>query len=335
MPAHRKRVLMLGGYGSLGARTARTLRRLHPDLPITIAGRNLAKAAALAEEIGNADPVTVDLDRSDLGLPGDAGYSAVVTALRDHSLNTMRFAGARGAAYLALSDAAFELAPLVARYVHRPAAAPVLMLGHSMGATPMLSALHFASAFETIEAIEIGLLFDPDDPFGPMSGLDMERITAIGPSPLLLKDGRWLWAGADEAARRFIGVDGVSHQGQAVGLVDVLSLASATRARSIRVDFAEGRTASSREGRPPSHEVIIEITGKRADGAKGSFRYELVDPAGYAAMSARGVAVAVERLLGLAGGPAPEPGLYLPEVLIDPGYMVQRLEELGVRVNPA
>ena len=42
-------VLILGGYGSVGSRTARALRRLHPELPLVIAGRDSAKAHALGE----------------------------------------------------------------------------------------------------------------------------------------------------------------------------------------------------------------------------------------------------------------------------------------------
>ena len=327
-----KSVLMLGGYGSLGARSSHMLRRLHPDQHLTIAGRDRRKAEALAEAIGNATAAQFDLDRADLGLPGDADFGVVVTALRDHSLNSMRYAQALRVPYVALSDAAFEIGPLVARYIHAASLAPVLMLGHGMGAVPTLAALHFASAFRTIEAIEIGLIFDPADPLGPASAADMERINRIGPAPLLVHGGRWRWATAEAAARRFTGSDGSQHQGQAVGLVDVLSLSS-TGSRSVRVDFAEGRTASSRRGEPPSHEVIIEIVGQRLDGTTDRHRYELVDSEGYAALSARGVAVAVERLLGLAGGPVQAPGLYLPEVLVDPAHMVRRLEAFGVRVT--
>jgi hypothetical protein len=50
-------------------------------------------------------------------------------------------------------------------------------------------------------------------------------------------------------------------------------------------------------------------------------------------LTALGVTLAIERLLGLAGGAAVAPGLYLPEVLIDPAYMVQRLEEIGTEIR--
>ncbi|MEK7784951.1 MAG: saccharopine dehydrogenase, partial [Chloroflexota bacterium] len=39
-----------GGYGVVGEQIARALRRRHPRLPLTLAGRNPAKAEALARE---------------------------------------------------------------------------------------------------------------------------------------------------------------------------------------------------------------------------------------------------------------------------------------------
>lgn len=327
-------VLMLGGYGSVGTRIIRMLRRLHPDLPIAIAGRDVLKAQELANRIGNATAGVVDTERADLGLLPDADLSIVVTALRDLSLNTMRFAQTRGIPYVALSDGVFEIGPTVVRFAHCPDAAPILLLGHGMGAVPMFAAFHCARAFRTIDAIELGLVFDPADPLGPASGVDMERIGTIGPSPLILDDGRWRWIGSEERTRRFTGVDGSPHEGQAVGLVDVLSL-SASTARTIRVDFAEAVTASRKRGEPASHEVIIEVAGEHADRGRGRFRYELVDLEGYAALSARGIAIAIETLLGLAGRPAPKAGLYFPETIIDPQSFVSRLQDLGVTIRQA
>ncbi len=332
MTAITPSVLLLGGYGSLGSKTARTLRFLHPELPITIVGRDPAKAEALANEIGNATMARVDLDRPDLGLPGEARYSVVVTALRDLSLNTMRYAQAQGIAYIALSDGVFEIGPTVARFIHHPTASPVVLLGHGMGAVPMLATLFFAGQFKTIDAIELGLVFDPKDPLGDASAVDMERINNIGPSPLVLQDRRWRWICGDAAQRSFTGVDGREHVGGTVGLVDVLSL-SRTGAPSIRVDFAEGDTATSLRGEGPSHEVIIEIDGEHNDGSRGRHRYELVDPKGYAALSAKGLAATIERLVGLAGEAAPGPGLYMPELLVDPARLLGQLQRQGVSVR--
>jgi hypothetical protein len=323
--------LILGGYGSVGSRSARMLRRLQPGLAIAIAGRNLSKAEAIASEIGNATAVSIDIDKADLGLDADEPYSVVVTALRDLSLNTMRFAQTHGIPYVALSDGVFELGPTIARFVHDPTRAPILLLGHSMGGVPALAALHCAEDFASIDTIELSMVFDPADPLGPTSAVDMDRIAKIGPSPLVLDDTRWRWIGGEKALRSFRGIDGAPRAGQAVGLQDVLSLASAP-ARSIRIDFAEGVTATSKCGDAPSHEVVIEIAGLRKDGARGRFRYELIDPEGYAAMSARGIAIMVEQLLGLAGGSAPGPGLYLPEVIVAPSHFVACLRLFGLDV---
>ncbi len=54
-----------------------------------------------------------------------------------------------------------------------------------------------------------------------------------------------------------------------------------------------------------------------------------MQPEGQAPLTALGIALAVERLLGLEGGDASAPGLYLPEVLIDPAYYVRRMKEFG------
>src|SRR3546814_16497526 len=109
-------VLLLGGSGSLGARTAAALRRSHPDLPLTIVGRDAAKAEALAAELGRAGTAVIDLDRADLGLPENARFSAVVVCLRAHSLNTMTYAQDQGLHSVPLSAAAFEIGHRVARH---------------------------------------------------------------------------------------------------------------------------------------------------------------------------------------------------------------------------
>lgn len=324
-------VLILGGYGSLGSRIARTLRRLHPRLLITIAGRDLQKAEALAREIGAADAMAIDLRRPDLGLPAVRQFSAVVAALRDTSLNALRHAQRTSVPYLALSDAPFEIGPLVARYAHHPARSAIVLLGHGIGGVPALVARHFAQQFHAVERIDVGLVFDTDDPFGPMSAIDMQHIADDGPPPLMLHQGVWRWGDPQGLWHNIRGVGGLMHTGQCVGLLDPLSLADVASDASIRVVAAQGCTHSRRNGGRPSHEVVIEIIGITRSG-RTCRRVELVDPDGYAALSARGIAVTVERVIGLAGGATPPPGLYFPELLVDTGHVIARLTSFGVTV---
>lgn len=334
MTAHtQSSVLIIGGSGVVGSRAARTLRRLQPDLPITLGGRDLAKAGALAKELGGADVVAIDLERQDLGLPPASAFSAVVVLLKDTSLNSLKYAQAKGLPYIAFSDFVFDIAPTVGLYIQKPTSAPILMLGHFLGGTVTLATLHFARELRRVHSIEISAVFDEEDVGGPAARGDMERVTQAVPSPLVLQDGKFLWAQGEAAIRSFTGVDGTRWQGRAYPLLDVVSLAAATEARTVRLDFAVRPASGRRPGEGPSHEVIIELTGERKDGTVGRLRHELVDGDVHSGLSARGVALTVERLLGLAGGPPVAPGLYHPEGLLDPAYVVERLKELGTRIQ--
>lgn len=184
-----------------------------------------------------------------------------------------------------------------------------------------------------MQAIEIGAVFDEVDVGGPAAQADGERLARGVPHGLILKDGKWFWAQEKDALRTFTGVDGTAWEARAYPLLDVVSLAAATEATSVRMDFAVRKGPGPHSGTGPSHEVIIEILGKREDGTSARVRHELVDSDVHAGMSGRGAALATERLLGLAGGPPVRPGLYTPEGLLDPSYVVGRMKEFGTRIR--
>jgi hypothetical protein len=322
-------VLIVGGSGLVGSLAARTLRRFQPQLPIAIAGRDLARATAVAEAVGNAHAVQVDLQRRDLGLPHGAPYSAVVVFVKDDTLNTLRFAQDRGVPHIGVSSGSFEIAPEVAQFIHRPGAAPVLMLSHWLAGAASLPALHFMHDFETVDSIEIGAVLDEHDVGGPAAHADLERLTIAAPHAQVLEQGRWVWAQGELSTRQFTGVDGTVRPGQAYSPLDVVSLAAATAARRVRLDIAIGESEARRRGQPYSTEIVIEIEGVLKTGAAARVRHDIVHPQGQAPLTAAGVAVAVERLLGLDGGAPVPPGLYLPDMLMAPARMVQRMQDVG------
>ncbi len=125
-----KPVLILGGSGQAGAGAAGALRRWHPTLPLTIAGRDIGRAQRVADELGRATAVTIDLRRSDLGLPADQGYSAVVAALWDDRLHGLGYAQHRGVPYLSISSGLVEIAPEVVAGAQQADAAPILLASH-------------------------------------------------------------------------------------------------------------------------------------------------------------------------------------------------------------
>ncbi|KOF17962.1 saccharopine dehydrogenase [Ensifer adhaerens] len=322
-------VLIIGGSGVVGSQAAKAIRRLHPGLPLAIGGRDLSRAQAVADEVGGAIGVVVDLDRADLGLDDNAAFSAVVIFVKDERLTSMRYAQNKGIPYISLSSGTFEVGPEVAQYIHAPDKAPILLASHWLAGAAIFPVLDTLSSYETVDAIRIGVLLDEEDMGGPAALADYNRITGNAPASLTVKDGKLHWASGQEALARYRSVDGVELDAAAYSPFDVMALAARTGAKEIRLDLAYSVSASRRRGEPFSTEITLEVAGQAKDGEPLTLRHEIVHPQGQAPLTALGVALAVERMLGLAGGEAPKAGLYLPEVLIEPAYYVSRMKEFG------
>jgi hypothetical protein len=335
MARSSKPVLIIGGSGTVGAQAARTLRRLQPDLPIAIGGRDVAKAEAVVREIGRAVATKADIALPGLGLQAADDFSAVIVFLKDERLNTMRYAQDRGIPFISLSSGTFEIGPEIAQFIHAPAKAAVLLASHWLGGASLFPTLHFARAFRSIDSIRVGVLLDEQDMGGPAAFADFERITQSAPAALALADGKFVWTLIDEAQSRYTSVDGVELAAQPYSPFDIVSLAAATNARSIHMDLAYTMSASRRRGEPFSTEIVVSIDGVLTSGERGATRHEIVHPDGQAPLTALCIALAVERILGLTGAEAPAPGLYFPEVLLDPADVVQRMQEFGARFSDA
>lgn len=327
MPHSPLPVLIIGGSGIVGSLTAKTLRKLHPDLPIIIGGRDLDRAETVAAGLGKATGTVIDLSRRDLGL-GAVPLGAIAVFVKDHTLNSMRYALDHKVPYVDLSSGTFEIGPGAALYIHHPDRAPVLMASHWLAGAAVFPALQLASAYETISSIRVGVVFDEQDMGGPAAAADYERLTTVAPSVLTIRDGETHWVTGDEAKATVRSVDGAQLEAQAYSPFDVLSLHAATNARSIRFDLVYGQSASRRRGEPFSTETIIDFGGRKKDGTSGTSHLEIVHPQGQAPLTALGVALGIEALLGLRGE-APAPGLYLPETLIDPDYYVAQMKAFG------
>jgi hypothetical protein len=329
MPSSLLPVLLVGGSGIVGSHAARALRKLHPDLPLAIGGRDLTKAVAVATQVGHAAATKVDLGRADLGLPNDAAFSAMAVFVKDETLNSMRYAQQHGIPYISISSGSFEIGPEVAQYIHAPTKAPILLASHWLAGAAVFPVLALAASYESIESIRIGVLLDEQDTGGPAAHADYNRITSAAPAALTLENGRFHWATGETARADYTSVDGVTLDAQAYSPFDIMALAAATDAASVRLDLAYSVSASRRRGGALSTEIVIDLHGMLKTGEHGRTHHEIVHPDGQAPLTALGVALAIERMLGLAGGEPPAPGLYLPEVLIDPAYYVRRMQEFG------
>lgn len=321
-------VLVIGGSGVVGAQAAAAIRRLHPNLPVTIAGRDLAKAQAVAGKLG-VEALAADLSKPDLGLPETARFSAVIVFVKDDWSTALRFAQRHGIPHLSVSSGAFEIGIEAARFIHAPQAAPVVLASQWLAGATLFPTLEYAKAFRSIDRIHVGVLLDEQDMGGKAASADYERITQSGSAALAVKDGRFAWISGEEAKAHYRSVDGTALPAAAYGPLDILSLATATDARNIRFDLAFDVSASRRRGEPFSTEGVITIEGMLHSGKAATRTYEVVHPRGQAPLTALGVALATERALGLAGGEALKPGLYFPDSIIEPTYYIARMKEFG------
>ncbi|MFI6680971.1 saccharopine dehydrogenase [Kribbella sp. NPDC050470] len=316
-----KSVLILGGSGQAGSGAAALLRRWYPDLPLTIAGRDLDRAQRVADELGAATAVTVDLQRPDFGLQTD--HSAVIAALWDSQLHGLRYAQERGLPYLSISSGLIEIAPEVVATAQRPSAAPVLVASHFCAGVLIPAVMELVRDFGPVDTVRIGAVLDESDIGGPAGLADLERWSVAAPAGLVRRDGIFEWVRDQQVGVSTL--DGTVVPGERIGILDVPSLALATGAANVSFDFAVGKSAGRRRGAGPSLEVRIDL--ERAGESTGKTQY-LVHPEGQRPLTALGIALGVERLLGLRGEPV-APGIHTPEGILEPAYVVERLIEVG------
>jgi hypothetical protein len=325
-------ILFMGGSGAIGHHTARALRAAHPDVPLLIGGRDLAKARRVAEQLRGAQAVAIDAGADDLGL-GDRAVSAVVVFYMDHALAGLRFAQQRGVPHLSISSGVFEIAPEIAMYMHAPGASPIVLGYEWMVGATTVSTFSVAREFGRIDDIRINALVDEQDTGGPTVASDFEHLNKMLPAALTRRGGSFVWREGEDAKTRFHALDGTAIEATGFSSIDVAGLAAATGAPNVQFNIGIGVSSSRRQGRPMSTEIIIELAGEDLRGNSLRTRHAVVHPAGTAPLTGLCVAMNLERLLGLDGQPATPPGLYFPYQLLDAEAYVERLRGEGGEIR--
>jgi len=293
-----------------------------------IGGRDLAKGDEAAAEIGNAEGVVLNLAADDLGL-GERPVSAVAVFLKDDMIAGLRFAQARGVPHISISAGIIEIGPEVAAYIHKPDAAPVVLGAEWLVGATTVPTLETAKEFGRVHDIAIGALLDEQDAGGPAAAVDLERLTKTMPAALARRDGAYFWRVGDDAKAKFRAVDGTEMEASAFSPYDVVGLATATGAPNVQFNLASGVSSTRRRGEPMSTEIVIELAGEDHAGRPLRTRHAVVHPEGQMPLTGLGVAMVLERLIGLDGNPAISAGLYFPYQLLEPTAYLARLKQTG------
>jgi hypothetical protein len=333
MGASQTPVLLIGGYGVTGRKVAAQLRARHPDLPLTIAGRDFKKAELMARELGGADAFEVDLEAGhpDLGLPHGA-FSAMAVLVKDETLDTIRFAERHGVGYLNVTNGVFESAGEFVQGISAVREVPVVIASQWFCGAVLFSTLALTKALSSVSKIEIGIVIDRGGASGgPAATADFERIFRSCPSVMVRDAGRYRWVSGDAARGRFAGVGGLEQDATVSVSTDCLTLGAATDARDIRVLEIFGQSFTGSQGGGAADEISITVEGRTPSGALRRIRQDIVAlSAATTSLTAINIAMLLGRMAGCAGeGLAP--GFYTPDRVIDADTAVARMQAAGVR----
>ena len=234
--------------------------------------------------------------------------------------------------YVSIAPGVHEIAPEVAAYVHDPGAAAVVLGAEWLVGATTIPTLQFAREFGRVCDIAIGALLDVEDVGGPAQVADLERLTRVPPPALARLDGSYVWRAGDDVDAAFRAVDGTEMMASALSPYDIVGLGTATGASNVTFDLATGVSSTRRRGGAMSTEIIIKLAGEDHAGRPLRTRHAVVHPQGQMPLTGLGVAMLLERLIGLDGSAPVPTGLYFPYQLLEPAAYLGRLAQAGGEV---
>lgn len=350
-------ILIVGGYGIVGQQLATFIRQRHPNLPLTIAGRNPEKAQTLAQELGNANSFQIDTEQP-TPLQGQHPR-AVLAVVNDPHDYLLMDAVQQGIPYLDVTRWTERLRASVAKLSDTPLTAPVLFSSGWMGGIAAVIAVAATQTLHTVESIDISVLFSTQDKSGPNSVEYMDRLTT--PFDTLI-DGQSKQVFPYTDPRIITFPNGYTTPVYRFDTPDQLTLPQTTGAKTVaaRIAFDDAfstnllrfltrsgiwtlisgdrftplrRSLLYNPGSGASHEIHIAVTGRDTNSFSKTVTTTIVDPQGQTHLTALGSLIQLERLLGLDGAVPPAPGIVYPDTAPQIEQALQVLDQFGVGVS--
>ena len=349
-------ILIAGGYGLVSQQLATFIRQRHPNLPLTIAGRNPEKANTLAQELGNATSFQLDTEQpTPLQSQQPRAVVAVVNDPHDYLLMD---AVQQGIPYLDVTRWTERLRASVTSLTDTPLTAPAIFSSGWMGGIASILAVAATQTLHIVESIDISVLFSTQDKSGPNSVEYMDRLTT--PFETLINgQPKQVFPYTDPRTVTF--PNGYTTPVYRFDTPDQLTLPQTTGAKTVaaRIAFDDAfstnllrfltrsgiwkvissnrltplrRSLLYNPGSGASHEIHITVTGRDTNGSSKTTVTTIVDPQGQTHLTALGALIQLERLLGLDGAVPPAPGIVYPDTAPQIEQTLQVLDQFGVRV---
>ncbi len=347
-------LLIVGGYGLVGAQAARLFRARHPDLPLVLGGRHPERARALADAIG-ASTVAIDVASGEPLAALPERPAAVLAAVSDPDEHLLVDALRRSIPIADINRAGhagiLDVAVCVGR--ERPQA-PVLLSGSWLAGLSALLAAAVVRELGHTERLDITVLASSDDRVGPDSWGFSERLAW---PYYAMRDGtRRHPSHPLTAVRRVRCADGRERPAALVGSLEQTTLPLTLGVATVETRMALQRPAElygliglKRSGalralaRPALHGVRARLLQRpgggdfagitvTAQGRGRSVSIDVLDPRGQGHLSALGAARAAELVLGLGAARLPA-GISFPEQFAEPAADLELVRRAGVVVR--
>lgn len=330
-------VVIAGGYGVVGEQAAHIIRQRHPALPLFLAGRNPEKGEVLARTLANAQSLKLDIQR-DKPLNG-LMPRAIIGLVNDPVNHLMLDAVDKGIPYLDITRWTEQVRTTIFDLSGRQLRAPVVLSSGWMAGVAAILAVAASRQLASVERIDIGVLYSLRDKSGPNSVEYMDRLAT--PFNVML-NGAWTSVFPLTDSRHLTFPGGYSAKVYRFDTPDHVTLPAATGAHTVSARIAFDNMAATRAlvwltrsgmwklmsgprftrlrhallhnpGPGASHELVVEVSGNDACHVPKTVRVTLADPQGQTHLTALGIAIQLERLLGLDGIPALAPGITYPD----------------------
>jgi hypothetical protein len=350
-------ILIVGGYGVVGQQLAALVRHYHPTLSLLLAGRNPTRAEALAHRLTYADGIVLDVTHPK-PLNGRKPR-AILSAVNDPYDFLLLEAAQNGIAYLDITRWTERVKTARMRLAGETLGAPVLLSSAWMSGVAALVAVSLARQLNTVESIDISILYSLQDKAGPNSTEYLDRLAT---RYTVMIDGEQQLVDPLTDPRKVNFPGNLLTKVYRLDTPEQLTLPDTTGARTVaaRIAFDDAlstvllvfltrsgiwkllsgeqlttfrRSLLYHPGKGARHEMVVEVAGFTENHLSTRLRAELVDPQGQTHLTAVGALIQMERLLGLDGLPAPVPGILYPDTAPNLQFAFQMLEREGVTIK--